>query len=460
MQNASIQVDRLKQSQSRRNVEPEFSTGFFAKKKHASRNPMPESNSGFVLSRTAAAVMLVGSALLSPAAQSHAATTTVHVASAYGAEVNVGSAVELGKLAPAVLPTCSTNPKDLVTATAASVSDAPLIGTGALTSTASGTANSATGESDVLGVNLLGGVISATEIKSVSNITYSGGKFQFSSAGTVFDNLAILGLPVGANPAPNTTIDLPGIGTVVLNEQLTNTYSSEAKFTVNAIHVHVTLPNLLGYKLGTEIIVADAATEVQVVKGPSAVGGFSQSPSLSSKLVSSGPLVQVIIPCDGTGGAVDTDSVASANLPGVLITGAVSASGSAAVNASGTYSQTSTSVAGLNLLSGLVNVTAIMGTAKATTADGINFDFTGGSTFVGLAVSGHPEITDEVAANTKISIANLGTLYLNRVQKSSNQIRVTPVELDVLQSNTLGLSVGAVITIGVSDAQLHSATVP
>jgi hypothetical protein len=56
---------------------------------------------------TMIAAFLAGSTLALSAALSYA-KTTVHVASAYGAEVNVGSVVKVGQIAGAALPSCST----------------------------------------------------------------------------------------------------------------------------------------------------------------------------------------------------------------------------------------------------------------------------------------------------------------------------------------------------------------
>jgi len=408
----------------------------------------------------AGAAIITGSALFLSVATAYAATTTVHSASSYGVQVKVGSTVKLGPIAPAILPSCSSQAVGDYTASAASANLAPLAGTGAVADSGSSTATTSTAVSDVVGVDLLNGIITANEIKSVSTTSVSGGTFQFSSAGTEFVDLKVLGLPISASPAPNTTIDLPGIGSVILNEQVTQLTSDESSLGVNAIHIRVTVANLLGFAVGTNIIVADAQSSIRNVSGPAAVGGYAQSAQLTAGPVSSGPLVYVLIPCQGTYGAVDTDSVASATIPGVVTTGAVSASGTATVNKSETSVEATTTVAGVNLLSSLLSATAITGTASGMTTNGTTFDFSGGATFVGLSVAGHPEITDEVAPNTKISIAGLGTLELNRIVKSADEWKVTPIYLTVSTANTLGLPVGAVLTLGVAEVQLHSAGIP
>jgi hypothetical protein len=190
------------------------------------------------------------------------------------------------------------------------------------------------------------------------------------------------------------------------------------------------------------------------------VGGFAYSPQLVVGAVTTGPLVYEIVPCFGTGGAVETDSVAGANIPGVVSTGTVSVTAMGNLNKSETIAQTTSSIAGANLLSGLLSATAINGVATGTTTDGVTFDFTGGGTFVGLVVTGHPEITDNPAPNTHINIAGLGVLWFNKISLYADRIKVAPVELEINTTNTLGLPIGAELTLGLVEAQLHSTEIP
>ncbi len=419
---------------------------------HISRRTPP------VIKASVITAFLAGSALALPATLSYA-KTTVHVASAYGAEVNVGSVVKVGQIAGAGLPSCATQAVGSVTASVASI-DTGLINTGLVESVASSTETSSTGSNEIVGVNLLGGIISTTQLKAVSTSSVdSKGVFHFATTGSTFGNLNILGIRIAENVAPNTVIDLPLIGSVTLNEQVPFVNSSEAKLSVNMIHVRITL-GLLGFIPGTEIIVGSAASEIRTVTGPAAVGGFAYAPKLVAGPITIRPLVSEQIGCFGTGGAVETDSVAAVSIPGIVNTGVVTVTGTGNINAGEASSEGTSSVAGLNLLSGLLSATVIKGQASATTTDGSNFDFNGGSTFVGLSVAGHPELTAGVAPNTAIKIANLGVLYLNRVTRYADKIRVAPVELIINAGNILNIPIGADLTIGVVEAQLHSADIP
>ena len=90
----------------------------------------------------------------------------------------------------------------------------------------------------------------------------------------------------------------------------------------------------------------------------------------------------------------------------------------------------------------------------------MNFTFDNAGSFADLSVSGHPEINASVAPNTRISVANLGTLYLHRVIQNPNSVTVVMIELIVNHANTLGLPLGEDIKIGYAEASLHSITHP
>jgi hypothetical protein len=115
--------------------------------------------------------------------------------------------------------------------------------------------------------------ISATLVKSKSNST--AGRFAASSNadGTELAGVVVLGTPVRAAPAPNTLVELPGIGFVILNEQFCDNQGTlgsncadgqvpgHAGLTVRAIRLAVTVPNeALGLKTG-EVIVAEAHSD-------------------------------------------------------------------------------------------------------------------------------------------------------------------------------------------------------
>jgi hypothetical protein len=108
-------------------------------------------------------------------------------------------------------------------------------------------------------------MVLASAIISQANSSSGGGKSSSDSQGTSLIGLSVGGMSVSDNPPPNTTILVPGIGSVILNEQTCDgggvppcygTTSSGIR--VRAIHVIVDNPNALGVPQGADVIVGEA----------------------------------------------------------------------------------------------------------------------------------------------------------------------------------------------------------
>jgi len=138
---------------------------------------------------------------------------------------------------------------------------APEVAVDALTTMTSGMsdvqASTAQSTAHLEHVNLLSGLITAETVIAATSSWVSGAAGR-NAAGSSFTNLVVNGVPLGTGdylPAPNTRIDLPGVGYVVLNEQIA---SGASGITVNMIHV-VLRDALTGLTIG-EIIVASASS--------------------------------------------------------------------------------------------------------------------------------------------------------------------------------------------------------
>src|SRR6266516_4139655 len=121
-------------------------------------------------------------------------------------------------------------------------------------------------------INILSGLITADEL--VANVMSSAGQSgAFSNADcSTLTNLVVAGVPVtsgDAGVAPNTQLPLPGVGYVVLNEQIPSGDGvTSSGLTVNMIHVFEQVPilgllgQILGYQTVGEIIVGSASSSV------------------------------------------------------------------------------------------------------------------------------------------------------------------------------------------------------
>jgi len=117
-------------------------------------------------------------------------------------------------------------------------------------------------------VNLLNGLVTTDGVVAIATSTLGDGGAASDAEGSSLSNLVVNGVGVD-NPAPNTRIDLPGTGYVLLNEQrVTGDGVSTSGITVNMIHVVLQQPILgvlgqvTGYQTVGDIIVGSATSSV------------------------------------------------------------------------------------------------------------------------------------------------------------------------------------------------------
>jgi hypothetical protein len=114
-------------------------------------------------------------------------------------------------------------------------------------------------------------VFSATLIHTQAQTLGNASGVTSTDAGTQLVGLKVLGIPIAANVAPNTTIALPGIGYLVLNEQFcdngalafhTCTGATHSGLTVRALDLVVNgLSNPSGLPPAIQLIVAESHSD-------------------------------------------------------------------------------------------------------------------------------------------------------------------------------------------------------
>jgi hypothetical protein len=405
-----------------------------------------------------AALLVSGVAVVAPAFGSSSKSVSASKsgqrfafrARAWGTQLNVGRTVTSGRSALVVLG-CTSRVGVTHANTVASVKVPQALGTGTIVTTAaSKTVRSgveATSSATTQGLNLLGGEIKAKAISSVSSTlhTSSTGKFSTSAAGTNFVHLVIAGHAMGGTPAPNTKVTLPGIGYVVLNQQSSHVHSTSASMSVIAIHLVVT-QNTKNAKSGTQAFVSVAKSGLNgPVTGVLNGLAFGTSATVGG-VVKAGRSFPEYMPCLGTNGAKRTNKGVGASIPGVIKPATITDTVVGTVNSSTDSGATSSKVQNVNLLGGMITASVI----KAdVTAKGKPPTLKDHSSFIGLHVSGHPEINDNAPPNTQVNLPGLGTLWLHRVVKSKNKIRVTMIQLIVNNpNNSAGVPSGTKVNVG------------
>jgi hypothetical protein len=422
------------------------------------------------------AVMILGLGLVfgfGPAA--HTATPPLQpetspgfqfTADAYGTYANVGNVIIAGKTAVSSLGACgTTEPPVHGENTVLSVDGSPVLTTGIINTTVDGTepvagtlqsmATADVHDASLLIIPLLGGVITADEVMAVSTTTHDTTGFHTSADGSNFVGLVVAGVPITVLPPPNTDISLPGFGHVILNEQITKIRPTSASFTVNMIHVFIDQANVLNLPIGTQIIVSHATSGLT-----SGVHGTLDGVAYGTKAsvlgrITSGPSAKVSMGCLGTNGRLKTNSIAQVLLPPLFSVGEVVDTALGTVDGTSASGELTSTVQAVDVATSLVTASLVKADAHASKTGGTLSFSDDGTMFVDLHVAGFPEIGDDVPANTRLSIAGLGTLWLHRVIQRSNSIEVRMIELIVTEANIFGIDIGSDIQVAVAEASAH-----
>jgi hypothetical protein len=114
--------------------------------------------------------------------------------------------------------------------------------------------------SEVEQVSVAGGAISADIVTAVATSylgQLSGGR---DATGSGFTNLVVNGVPVTTDVAPNTRVNLLGVGYAILNERIPSGDGVNS-FGITVNMIHVVMQNLLGQQTG-EVIIGSASSRV------------------------------------------------------------------------------------------------------------------------------------------------------------------------------------------------------
>ena len=115
-------------------------------------------------------------------------------------------------------------------------------------------------------------VISADVIRAQANSNCVDAP---NAEGSVFTNLVVAGQAIGPNPAPNTRITIPGLATVIINEQ--NPTADGRGIVVNGLHIIGASPLLRG-----DLIISHAVSGVACPNGKgSEIAEGLQAPAIT-----------------------------------------------------------------------------------------------------------------------------------------------------------------------------------
>ena len=393
---------------------------------------------------------LAASLVLAASGQTATSDKFVHGGNAYGVKVQVGGLLVVTPQVSADIGTCFANTSNGAHKTALSLNIPNILSSDTVDShvetgkSSDGTSTFTRSTETIQNVNMLGGAIHATSLKALSEVRYTDGSgFSFRNGSSV------VGLTINGNavnlPAPNTKIDLPGIGFVVVNEQKRTLKSDFASQEVNLIHVHVTnAGNPFGLQLGTDITVAHAYAALTT---PLPIGGLVNG-SASGVYYQLGNVVKIgqnphaSIPCLG---GTNTVNLASLGVPNILSAQTLGTTAVGTIGPTKTVGETTATIQSANLLNGLVTATAIKAVAHGE-YDGANYTFNSNGSTLALSVAGVPVLN--IQPNMTIQIAHVGTLHVYHVINGPKSITVRMIELVISTNNNLGLPGGTTLRVG------------
>jgi hypothetical protein len=314
--------------------------------------------------------------------------------------------------------------------------------------------------SRVIGLNALDGLITADAIRAVANTSANTSSIKSSPNGSEFVNLNIAGQQIEADVAPNTRVNLDGIGYVLLKSVHRGGNGERlGTITVDMLTVVVTKDNSFDLPIGSRIVVAHAFSgfsrnEPDVIVGGKAyaAAGIATTDEIKNSI---GRAAFITMGCQGTNGKTKSNNVNTLDVAGILSSGTGKTTAFGGPTSTGTVAKTTASVENLNLLGGLISADLVKAVAKDTFRNGTRTSSTEGSKFVNLEVAGMP-IGVNPDPNTRVTLPGIGFVVINEQEvpeaSSTARLQVNGLRIVVTKNNTLGLPVGTQIVVAHADS--------
>jgi hypothetical protein len=273
--------------------------------------------------------------------------------------------------------------------------------------------SSVQGYSSLGSVNILGGLIKADGVVAMTASMPTGS----NAFGSGFANIEVNGVVLDNDVEPNTTLPLPGIGSVTLNEQ---TPGSDGGLTVHMIHVLLTDP-LTGAQTGEIIVGSSRSGSPPAGSAPAPLATITVTPNPVS-VPSNSTQQFTAVGHDASGNVVAITPVWSI-VNGANSNSAINASsgfftaGAAAAAFSNTVKATSGAISGtatVTVPSAMLGTAALNGIMAATTITCVTGGIINASISLspGTAVTGFPpcvttgvqHVADAVAAQAQLDL--------------------------------------------------------
>jgi hypothetical protein len=338
-----------------------------------------------------------------------------------------------------------------------SVLDLPFLTAGTSIATASGTKTKTTAVTQqtatLENVNILGGLITADVLTAVATVNATKTQLTASDSGTTFTNLTIAGQNVPVNVADNTVYQLPGIGQVTVMGIQEHNGGQDTYETVQLLAIDVLQTNSFNLPVGAKVVIGEADAGFMRTEPAAELEGHALGTSVSGDAGTVfqdtlGHLAGIGLPgCNGTDGKTLTRSVANISVPNLISIGTITSTATGGEVKAGDQVQTTSTIANLNLLDGLLSADTITAAATSTRANGKTTGSTAGSTFANLSIAGIP-VDPNTPPNTTLPLPGLGLVTITEQTIGANgKVSVVGLHVVVNTQNILGLPVNTNIRL-------------
>jgi hypothetical protein len=408
---------------------------------------------------TAASVALTTTFFMTPAATA-ADVQYFYAGNAAGHYVDVlGGVVEDGPSASTQMHTTSvpaSNSNTLAAVDIAKLLHVEAISTDTATSAIDG-GNQVTATAKAAGVRLFDGRIRLNAVTTTSTVKVVNGIASFSGQSELL-GLVVNGKKIPVTVSPNTTIEIPGLAKVIIN-QTAGENLSDAGAKVRSAALEVTLLKDVGdYQKNTVIVLTPTSVSASPDRPSdgSPLTGIAYALQATATVddavkVYAGPFARLQLPAGGTAGNQIEKSTVRLNVPNIAKADVLGSTVVGSRDPDKSSSEVSARAASVNLLNGAITVDAVKSTAKVNRAATASQSTSEGIvTIVGLKIGGKP-VNIDPQPNTSIDILGLGTLVLNQQIKSPTGIIVRALDLTI-GSEGKKLPVGAHLQVATSYA--------
>jgi hypothetical protein len=241
-------------------------------------------------------------------------------------------------------------------------------------------------------------------------------------------------------PTPGMPLTIPGVATIVAGKSTTHENAGSASADVWALKVTVLLS-------GTQVKLAHARARIAGGVDFGLFRGHSDATRVSALAdnLKSGPNPLTVMPCQGTGGAVQGSSVAHVNLAGLLVVKALRSQQRSSQTAQGAKGYERARIARINLGNGQLVVDGIVAKASVTRTSDHHSVVSAKGTAVGTITAGGQVLT--FPKTGPLEIPGVAKLQRHLVRRTATGIKVTALRITLLDGT------GAVIDLG--EAQIR-----